>query len=194
MSKIQTAIRAANCVTQSTSEVSGVVYKGTKYTNGLVVVVDHNSCGYIFGKISLILISPTDVHFVAELYESVLLSDLGVHSLQKYDPKYVCVNADSLLDYYPLPVYKVAGLSVVWCHYITQCVLFNFRHRADTTRNQKSSPRIRCQQTSRCGQSSLFCGGCSEDTGSCASRGNRSSGLLIPYTVSKTTNGLQTKR
>ncbi|XDV26704.1 hypothetical protein PO909_030342 [Leuciscus waleckii] len=96
--KIQTAIREANCVTQSTSEVSGVVYKGTKYTNGLVVVVDNNSCGYIFGKISLILISPTDVHFVVELYESVLLSDLGVHSLQKYDPKYVCVNADSLLD------------------------------------------------------------------------------------------------
>lgn len=115
--KIQTAIRAANCVTQSTSEVSGVVYKGTKYTNGLVVVVDHNSCGYIFGKISLILISPTDVHFVAELYESVLLSDLGVHSLQKYDPKYVCVNADSLLDYYPLPVYKVAGISVVSLHH-----------------------------------------------------------------------------
>jgi len=115
--KIQTAIRAANCVTQSTSEVSGVVYKGTKYTNGLFVVVDHNSCGYLFGKISLILISPTDVHFVVELYESVLLSDLGVYSLQKSDPKYVCVNADSLLDYYPLPVYEVAGLSVVSLHH-----------------------------------------------------------------------------
>lgn len=70
---IQNAIRTVNCVTQSTSEVSGGVYKGTEYTDGhVVVVVEHNTCGYISVKITLILISPTNVYFVIELQESVL--------------------------------------------------------------------------------------------------------------------------
>lgn len=59
---------------------------------------------------------------------------------------------------------------------------------------KNSSHKIRHEQTSRCGQSSLFYGGCLEDTGPCMSRGDRSSGLLIPDTLLKIDNGIQTKR
>lgn len=65
------------------------------------------------------------------------VSNLGVHSLHNSDPRYVCVNADGLLDYCPpSSVYKAAELSVVSLHHL-KCALYDFRHRADSTRNKK---------------------------------------------------------
>lgn len=115
---IQESVRTAGFTKETVSEVSAVVYKGTKYSKGLVVVMGHNEHGYVFGKISVILISHNkQVHFVLDMLPSVLLVDLGLHCLQKSEKRFKCVHADSLCDYYPLPMYYVSGLTVVSLHH-----------------------------------------------------------------------------
>ncbi|KAK0149314.1 hypothetical protein N1851_009970 [Merluccius polli] len=88
-----------------TSEVSAVTYKGTKYTKGLVVILENTGETLVFGKICLILANEKSVCFVVLVHHSVLLTDLGVYYLMS-DNKYAYINADSLQDYYPLPVWR----------------------------------------------------------------------------------------
>lgn len=114
---IQECIRKAGFTKETVSEVSTVVYKGTKYRKGLAVVTDHSEHGYVFGKISVILISHKQVHFVLDIRQSVLLIDLGLYCLQSSEKTFACIHANHLCDYYPPPVYKVSGLSVVSLHH-----------------------------------------------------------------------------
>lgn len=100
----------------NTTEVSAILYKNTKYCKGLVVVVDENDHGLIFGKIVLILICQSRVHLIVEKHQSVPLVDLGVHCLTA-EAHYVCVDIDNLADYYPLPQYDFCGVSVVALHH-----------------------------------------------------------------------------
>ncbi len=114
---IQEAVRAAGFSKEIMSEVSAVVYKGTKYSKGLVVALKSNDQDFLFGKISVILISHTQVHFVVDMLQSVLLIDLGLHCLGNSEERFLCVHADSLCDYYPLPIYQASGLNVVSLHH-----------------------------------------------------------------------------
>lgn len=114
---IQESVRTAGLMKETTSEVSAVVYKGTKYCKGLVVAMGHDECGHIFGKISVILISHKQVHFVLDILQSVILINLGLHCLHNSEKRFICVQADSLFDYYPLPVYIASGLTVVSLHH-----------------------------------------------------------------------------
>lgn len=114
---IQESVRTAGLMKETTSEVSAVVYKGTKYCKGLVVAMGHDECGHIFGKISVILISHKQVHFVLDILQSVILINLGLHCLYNSEKRFICVQADSLFDYYPLPVYIASGLTVVSLHH-----------------------------------------------------------------------------
>lgn len=61
------------------SEVLATVCKGTKYSKGLVVALNTNDQDFHFGNISVILISHSQVHFVVDMLQSVLLIDLGLH-------------------------------------------------------------------------------------------------------------------
>lgn len=97
-------------------------YKGTDYTKGLVVVLVHIGDTLVFGKISLILIDDKQVHFVVLVHHSVLLIDPGVYYLCKSHNKYLYINADSLQDYYPLPVYNIMDLPVVCLHHSVCCL------------------------------------------------------------------------
>ncbi len=80
--------------------------------------MDCNEHGYVFGKISVILIShSSEVYFVVNILQSVLLIDLGLHCLQNSEKRFICIHAQHLRDYYPLPVYNASGLSVVSMHH-----------------------------------------------------------------------------
>lgn len=115
-SNIQSVLKTSVIDKHRTSEVSAVIYKGTKYTKGLVVVLEHSDDSLVFGKISLILIDDKQVHFVVLVHHSVFLIDLGVHHIFQADNKYMCVNADSLQDHYPLPMYSTLDIPVVSLH------------------------------------------------------------------------------
>lgn len=114
---IQEAVAKAGCTNQTTLDVSAVVHKGTKYVKGYVSIVDDSDDGLVFGKIAVILVNDSGLYFVLELHQSVLLIDLGLHCLRCPPERSVCVNADSLMDYYPLPLYNMAGLFVVSLHH-----------------------------------------------------------------------------
>lgn len=117
-SGIQSALQTSVICKHATSEVSALIYKGSKYTKGLVVVLDHSEEDtLVFGKIALILIDDKQVYFVVLVHHSVFLIDLGVHHLNQSENKYVCVHADSLLDYYPLPVYTTMDIPVISLHH-----------------------------------------------------------------------------
>lgn len=113
---IQMVLHTADIDKHKTSDVSAVTYKGTKYSKGLVVVLEHTGETLFFGKIFLILSDEKSVYFVELVHRSVLLVDLGVYYLLS-DDKYAFINADSLQDYYPLPVYKIKDLPTVCLHH-----------------------------------------------------------------------------
>lgn len=114
---IQEAVRFRGLTKDNTIETSTVTYKGTLYKKGMSVVLDVNDSGYVLGKIVLILVKQDKVYFVSDKHQSVPVLDLGVHCLQ-YDleTQYVCVCADSLADYYPLPVYRKFDLDLAVLH------------------------------------------------------------------------------
>ena len=120
-SNIQQAVRNLDFNVQDTVTASSVTYKGTTYKRGLLVVLDNNDEGLVFGKIVLILIhGGSTVYFITEIQQSVYLVELGLHCLVGDDldcRSCVCVQADHLLDYYPCPVYKSRGLSLVALHH-----------------------------------------------------------------------------
>lgn len=69
---IQMVLNTSDIDKQKTSEVSAVTYKGTKYTKGLVVALEHTGETLVFGKISLILSDERNV-FVVLVHRSVLV-------------------------------------------------------------------------------------------------------------------------
>ena len=81
-------------------------------------MMDQNNTGYLFGKILLILINESNVHFVVQQYQSVPVVDLGVYCLQSNsEAQYQCLTVDKLADYYPLSVYNQFGLNLVALHH-----------------------------------------------------------------------------
>ena len=70
------------------------------------------------GEINLIIVCHDCVHFVTEKHTYVKLRDMGIYSeLGKAQEHYVCIKHDDLLDYYPLPAYKVFDLSLMALHH-----------------------------------------------------------------------------
>lgn len=120
---IQQAVSRTLANRKHTTELSAVVHKNTKYCKGLVVAVAAGESGIVFGKIALILLDQNRIHLIVEKHQSVLLVDIGVHYLI-LQGDYICVDIDSLVDYYPLPVYDLCVL-FQWLPFITLSV-FNF--------------------------------------------------------------------
>ena len=97
-----------------------VTYKGTTYKKSMLVVVDQNDQGLVFGRILLIVVNlGHEIYFVTEKCQSVHLLEAGVHGLVNdiEQKTYVCIQADKLLDYYPLPEYHINGLSLIPLHH-----------------------------------------------------------------------------
>ena len=84
---IQGAGQSKGFTKQSTAEVFKIVYKAKTYTKGLVVMGE-NDDGYTFGKISLILVTESQVHLIVGVYQSVSLVELRVNFIP-----------DSLINY-----------------------------------------------------------------------------------------------
>uniref|UniRef100_A0A1A8BQ80 Uncharacterized protein n=1 Tax=Nothobranchius kadleci TaxID=1051664 RepID=A0A1A8BQ80_NOTKA len=116
-SATQDAVTKANVSNHNMLDVSAVVYKGTKYVKGHVVVVDHTDESTEFGKIVVILVNDSKLYFVLELHQSVRLIDLGLYCLHCPTDRSLCVNVDSLMDHYPIPLYNMADLFVVSLHH-----------------------------------------------------------------------------
>jgi len=115
---IQRAVSLKGLCPEHTIETPSVTFKGTLYKRGMTVVVDQNDTGYLFGKILLILINESNVHFVVQQYQSVPVVDLGVYCLQSNsEAQYTCLTIDKLADYYPLSVYNQFGLNLVALHH-----------------------------------------------------------------------------
>ncbi len=114
---IQAAVRMQG-ILDSTFVTSTATYKGTTYKRSMFVVVDYTDDVYTFGKIEMILIHFSNLFFVVEKCKSVSVIDLGLQCLQQEsNPEYLCVNADNLADYYPLPVYKRFDANFVALHH-----------------------------------------------------------------------------
>ena len=77
--------------------------------------------GLVFVKIELILVHQgTNVYFVLTKLKAEYLVDMGLYHIENRtlgDKAFQCIIADGLADYYPLPVYKMCGLSVVSLHH-----------------------------------------------------------------------------
>lgn len=95
-----------------------VTVKRTLYKKNMHVVLQKNDEGIVFGNIQLITVHDNcNVYFVTKKSQSFCLLDQGVHCLTPQDQGYLCINQDSLLDYYPLPEYSLCGLSVIVLHH-----------------------------------------------------------------------------
>lgn len=90
--------------------------KETIYTKNLCVVVAKDNDGIVFGRIKFIH-NGSGVYFLTEQRHSVLLVDQGIQRLNDPDPKYHCISHSNLLDYYPLPDYRILGLSLIALHH-----------------------------------------------------------------------------
>jgi hypothetical protein len=117
--KVQSAVNNFSFGAENTLVAHNVSYKGTAYKKGMLLVVDQNKTGYVFGKIVLILVHlNTSVYFVVEKNQSVYCSDVGLHCLNNHSNfDTVCINAADLLDYYPLPEYRYCGMQVTSLHH-----------------------------------------------------------------------------
>ena len=96
-----------------------VIYKGTSYKKGMLVVCSYDGESFTFGKIILIL-SSENVYFVVQKCRSVRLANLGLFQIFE-DSDVICTCATSLADYYPLQLYKTPACSVVTLHHSVCC-------------------------------------------------------------------------
>ena len=104
----------------STLAAHNVTLCVTTYKHGMVVALSQSSDGdVLFGRIELMLVHCNSaVYFIVQRCQSVRLVDLGVHCLvEQSDTYYVCINAEKFIDYYPLPLYKINGLSLIPLHH-----------------------------------------------------------------------------
>lgn len=116
--KIKESVAPLSFDPSNTVAAHEVTVKGTLYKKNMVVILEKNDKGLVFGRIKLILINNvTAVYFVTEKCQSVLLVDQGVYCLTESSTNYVCIDQKKLLDYYPLPEYNMLGLSVISLHH-----------------------------------------------------------------------------
>ena len=117
---IQQAVEKWHFLPHSTVASYKVTYKGTIYKKGFLVPIDQNEEGIVFGKIVLILVNEGyRVYFVAEKCQSVYFCQMGLTALlsKSEDHHNICILADKVLDYYPLPEYKSRSLLLVPLHH-----------------------------------------------------------------------------
>lgn len=99
----------------SVSVSTEVNFKGTLYKKGSFLCLRRESDDSIkFGEIELILDKHAkEVCFLVTPHTSLYLSDYGLYEVKRTGGDMHCVNAEHLLDFYPLPLYSLNGLTVI---------------------------------------------------------------------------------
>lgn len=122
--RIRESVASLNFQSENTVAAHKVTFKGTTYKKDMFVVTGKHDEGLVFGRIKLILVlNDSVVHFITENYMAVRLVDQGVHCLNSTPQEtfFLCIKQENLLDYYPLPEYKVFGLSLIILHHAFPC-------------------------------------------------------------------------
>lgn len=90
---IRDSVVHLNAQSTNTVVTHEVTVKGTKYRKNMFIVICRSDEGLIFGQIKLILIKADSVNFVTQNYQSVNLTDQGLHCLadQPVQEKLSCV-------------------------------------------------------------------------------------------------------
>ena len=112
--EIQHAINNCKFDVKEAIVTDSVTYKGTIYKTGLFVLVRRVDEGLVVGEILLIVVHKSTVYFIVRENKVEILAGLHVNKLTG-SLNAVCVTANSLLDYYPLPIYEVKGHLVIPC-------------------------------------------------------------------------------
>ena len=116
--KVQRSVRLFGLESHNTIMSNNMTYKGTAYKKNMVVILNRVDDGFIVGKIMMILNQNKLVYFVCEILHALFLIDMGLHCIvQEQEPDITCVEVDTLLDYYPLPIYNKQGMMLVALHH-----------------------------------------------------------------------------
>lgn len=92
--------------------------KGTKYRKNMLVIIGEGSEGLEIGKIvKIVLHNNSEVYFITEKHKALYIHNMGIYCLTPIQSCYCCITLDSLLDYYPLPEYKMHGMTIVVLHH-----------------------------------------------------------------------------
>lgn len=116
--KIRASVAGQDFESQSAIACNEVTVKGTVYRKGMCVLLKSTDEELSVGKINLIIVLNESVQFVTQKHTFVKMSDMGVYcELGVANEDYVCVKQDDLLDYYPLPLYKMHDTSLIAIHH-----------------------------------------------------------------------------
>lgn len=113
--QIQEVIAKHECLKQSSVFVAQhAAIDGVLYKTDLYVLIRETESGLVTGRIILILIHENSIFLVIEQHLFCFDSNFGVFiSTNVYNHTVDCISVASLLDYLPLPVYLMNGLSVL---------------------------------------------------------------------------------
>ena len=116
--RIRASVASYELESQSAVACNSVTVKGTVYKKGMFVLLENKDEELYVGKINLVIVYQDSVHFVTEKYTFPKLIDMGIYcELGAASDDYVCIKHKDLLDYHPLPAYKVHDLSLIALHH-----------------------------------------------------------------------------
>jgi hypothetical protein len=119
-----------------------VIYKGTKYNKGMLLVTGGAENELKFGRVLMIIVKDMCiVYFVLDRCESKYIENLGVYQLKEVEDDssavplpLKCVCADHLLDYHPVYPYRLSGSGTVVALHHSVCI------EAKVSKNKKMIP------------------------------------------------------
>ncbi|KAK6177817.1 hypothetical protein SNE40_015846 [Patella caerulea] len=109
---INNAIKAKGFNT-STRISSKIIYKGTEYKCHMMVTVNSNNIGLLFGKIQSIIIHNLMPYLIVDVYQGTPVSCFGVFSVEDYHINTLCLSISELVDPYPISVYCINGSNYI---------------------------------------------------------------------------------
>jgi hypothetical protein len=95
-------------------------YRGTVYKHGMFVLLEETEDGFVAGKLLCMLVFEGSMLFcVVRKYDCIESLDSGSYYLMLNDSEHAveCINANDLLDFYPLNEYKKDNLSQIVLHH-----------------------------------------------------------------------------
>ncbi|KAK3911164.1 2,3,4,5-tetrahydropyridine-2,6-dicarboxylate N-acetyltransferase [Frankliniella fusca] len=114
--EIQEAVRGAG-LSLSIRACCKVSFKGTKYCKGEILALNQSYYqeDIVFGRISLILITPDEsLFFLVETLQSIFVPHIRAYSVIGSSlPHYKCVKHNDILAYFPLHNYKIHNGSYI---------------------------------------------------------------------------------
>lgn len=117
---IQCAVRNLHFTNNNTIMSNTVTYRGTVYKHGMFVLLEETEDGFVVAKLFCMLVFEGSILFcVVRKYDCIESVDSGSYYLVLNDSEHVvvCINANDLLDFYPLNEYKKVNFSRIVLHH-----------------------------------------------------------------------------